>query len=42
MTYSAFDGIWPPVATLNSADGGNTFTATDVATGGDRYHGTYP
>jgi hypothetical protein len=39
MTYSPFDGSAPPLATLNSPDGGNTFTTTLVTTGGHRYYG---
>jgi hypothetical protein len=40
MTYSPSDGPEPPVATLNSANGGNTFTATIITAGGHRYIGT--
>ena len=39
MTYSPFDGSAPPVDTLNSADGGTTFTTTPVDAGGHRYYG---
>jgi hypothetical protein len=39
MTYSPFDGSAPPVDTLNSDDGGTTFSTTRVDAGGHRYYG---
>ncbi|MCX5891155.1 MAG: hypothetical protein NTY36_17160 [Deltaproteobacteria bacterium] len=39
MSCQAFDGAWQGLTTLNSGNGGDTFTATDVASSGDRYWG---